>query len=102
MSNPIKMTNKAREAARSLAIRYAHYHAAATELREARTHAALRSDNSVLASDIKLAKSLAEWSDLLIDAQEATGVVMVEPLTLLIHRKAARDAVENARTKKGN
>lgn len=101
MTTPVKMTNKAREAAKSLAIRYAYYRTAAGELRDAH-NSLLVSQASILARNTKLAKALAEWSDLLLDAQEVTGVKMVEPLTLLIHRQAARDAVEAARLKQGD
>ena len=60
---PIQMTNEARQAARSLAIAYDAYHAAKNERRNS---------------------GIAIWGKALIEAQEKTGITLLDPANIRI------------------
>lgn len=59
----IKMTDEARDAARSLAIAYDAYHEAKSEGRKS---------------------GVAIWGEALIEAQEQTGIILLEPENIRI------------------
>jgi hypothetical protein len=77
MTKPLKMTKKVRSAAESLALRYSVYRDILAEI-----DASGFTEKGAYDESYELARSMVNWTSMLLDAQTAMGIEMVPRGTL--------------------